>query len=411
METHTYYFGRIGAGKVVHELARGDEYATLCGKVADTFVSDEDKESAKFCASCDVVAQNQEKEDTMPPRKRAAAPPAEATFSENTSKTDEARADVQAVLDALSNCADTSKAEALFQQGEVLLLDLPGSQKASLRMKLKAAWADAKQRAANAATPPAGTAVAVTSYHDVPEVDDLVKAGAEKLRSGVVGLNKTATLAKEIAHTLLFIKVRIPNKRGLPDLKGTMQITRDAAAEMYASALEGLDKDDPDVQEAHATLRRAVNNRSADVVVEYLRALNQPESAEEFAARFPELAGAEGRPEDAVRALYAGQGIELPEHTRSEQSAIALRRRLELEAKVKDGKATPEEVAEATGEAVEKEETPAEYVASIKSKIARATRGIDTAKIEAASDEERRELREDLEKQLKLIRAAIAAAI
>lgn len=414
-------YGIIGNGKVAHELVTPNEPATLDGKTATKFVENPGAEGYTMCKNCKTISDNlsddltqgngsatmassikTDEGDTMPPTTRkTAAKPAKPADDAKPS-VEEITQDVENALATMAETNNVETAEALFKQIETSVKLLTANKRAPLIMRAKEARAAATERAKAPAAP---AIVETKNWRDAEGAEELFNQGAEKVKGGVgLGL-KASKLAEEVAHTVLFARLKMTNKKGLPDFKATSQAAKDFAAEMYAKALEGLDPEDIETKEAHKSLQRGVQNRMPDVTVTYLRALNN--SPEEFAKTFPMITPVAGEaPEEAVRSVYEAAGLKLPEHTRAEQAALDKKRTLELTAKVESGEATPEEVAEVTGEVA-----PEVALTSSLGKVAKSLKGLEgvtSEAIAALDDETKTAVRKELDAGLEALKKLIA---
>lgn len=220
---------------------------------------------------------------------------------------------------ALRLAGDVEAAEALRADAVAAVKACAPRDKKAMSEALEAAYAEA----------PPSKDVAVSSYHDVAGVDDVVNQGVAQVRAAVNEGLKAADMARSIAETLLTARLKMTNKHGLPDVTAASKYTKNIAHDMLTLAAADVAEDDVDRLRAHQSLAKAVRNRMSDVVVAYLRSLD--EAPEKFPAM--ELAKAQSpgqRPMEAVYALYASVGIELPRKGRTELAREDARRRAEL---------------------------------------------------------------------------------
>lgn len=173
-----------------------------------------------------------------------------------------------------------------------------------------------------------GSDLAITSYHDVEGVDEVVETGAEKVRQAVDTGMTAVDLSRQIAALLLTARLKMRNKAGLPDVISSSKYTKNIAADMYKKAREGIAPDDVHRWATHGSLEKAVRNRMSDVVVDLLRSLDaEPErfpkeALDQARARFPKLS-----PTEAVYALYEEEGFALPRKGRTELAREDARKR------------------------------------------------------------------------------------
>lgn len=179
------------------------------------------------------------------------------------------------------------------------------------------------------------TGLAVTSLEelDAPtrhDVEELQLAGVQRIREGVEQGLKLGDYARQVAEILLDTRLRMRNRAGLPDLLGSSKLTKNLAHEMYAQAAKDVSEDDEDRIAAHRSVAKAVRNRMSDVLVTYLRALddNHSEAQNYFGralASYPDES-----PTEAVYKLYEAEGFKLPRRSRTEAQSALNRQRAAL---------------------------------------------------------------------------------
>lgn len=178
---------------------------------------------------------------------------------------------------------------------------------------------------------PSGAELAISSYHEVEGVDALVDEGAKAVKSAVAAGMKAADMARTIAETLLEARLKMPNKHGLADITALSKHTKNIAHDTFVKARKGVTEEDVERWATHQSLAKAVRNRMSDVLVDRLRALDghperfPAETVERARAAFPDLSTME-----AIYALYAKYGINLPRKGRTELAREDARRRAEL---------------------------------------------------------------------------------
>lgn len=161
--------------------------------------------------------------------------------------------------------------------------------------------------------------VRTDDYREVPGLEALVNEGADRVRlSTDLGVS-LATAGRSICETMLNMRLKVRSPHGpFPDLRGDSAAIKEAAYEVYARAAVRLGAEDR--QRSHQRIKRAVQNQMTNVLVPFLRELSSnPETAWRY---FPEAAKYD--PEDAteaVYALYAAYGIDLPRKSRNEEQA------------------------------------------------------------------------------------------
>lgn len=230
---------------------------------------------------------------------------------------------------------------------------------------------------------PDPASVELASYHEVEGVDDLVQEGISKVLTAVDEGLEAASKARTIAETLLEARLKMTNKHGLADITAESKYTKNIAHDMFVKAREGVDEvEDMDRWATHKSLARAVRNRISDVVVERLRSLDQDpsgfpqETLDRAQAEFPKLSWTE-----AIYALYAKHGIDLPRKGRTELAREAARARAALLAKAQAKELTAGAVTDVAAEleAVERLEASMVEQAHRAEKLPKA----DRAKVKA----------------------------
>lgn len=208
------------------------------------------------------------------------------------------------------------------------------------------------------ATPGPSAEVELRSYHDVEGVDALVDEGVKAVKDAVDAGMQAADMARSIAETLLEARLKMTSKFGLADITAHSKFTKNIAHDAFVKAREGVTEEDVERWATHQSLAKAVRNRMSDVVVDRLKSLDgnpdafPAETMKKAQAEYPDLS-----PTEAVYALYASVGIDLPRKGRTELAREDARRRAELVRKAAAGElpaADAEEEAEADLEAVEK---------------------------------------------------------
>ncbi|AFU62217.1 repressor [Streptomyces phage TG1] len=258
--------------------------------------------------------------------------------------------DVHATLDQIKAIDPKSEgavsaAVALSTEAEGKIRQLPVAKRSSLRTQVSAAVA-AVRNAAKIEDAPGSTvakveAAPVEAYSEA--VKSLIDHAAQRMREGVQAGMALTNAGEEVARVLLTIRQNMVDpETKLPDLTFKRKATRDAASEVYAKALEGVADDDVEYRNAHASLRKAAQNKSADVLVEWLRGYDRTrdEDMTLLGEMFPDAvkaleADADLTAEEAIRGLYAAHSIELPKYGRTELARID-RRVKALEAKSKE---------------------------------------------------------------------------
>jgi hypothetical protein len=265
---------------------------------------------------------------------------------------DEKISDVRTIIDEIAAIDPKSegaaeKAKDAYDRAEKVIRTLPADKRTTLRTDLRAARdsvvnagkpAD-NEAPANAATP-AGT-VAVRQADDPMEIEgvpELAEQAIKAFKDGVKYGLKLSEVGETVARTMLEMRLKMTHQ-GLPDLLSIEKRTKNAAAKVYDTAREGVAKTDTKTNDAHDALQKAVQNKMGDVLVGWLRDFGSSPDADEAleTARlfFPEAAervedakrrkdegeevsDAELNLTEAIYAVYAEKGIELPRYGRTE---------------------------------------------------------------------------------------------
>lgn len=178
------------------------------------------------------------------------------------------------------------------------------------------------------------------------EVAALIEEASGYVKEAVSLGVQAQSYAEHIAGLQLAMRKATPHKAGIPDLIAFHKYTRDQAGLIYVKAAEAIAPEDVDKEDILKSLKRAVRNKNTDVLVGYLFGLDADKEAglEDVRRYYPAAATAylkakeeetEDEPAsltDAVYALYAGKGIELPRKGRTELERERRRRARELQA-------------------------------------------------------------------------------
>jgi hypothetical protein len=317
-------------GKTYH-LWDGSSATLLCGRKADgPTIFNHLQPTCKTCIkrSAPMGAANPEETPDMAPK--------------STALTDEQinqmMSDVHDVMDRLravvADDADADKIKTLTTEADAIIRELPAEKRTSLRADVKAAGT------VPATNPPAtisGTVVEPDDqgYKDVEGVTALMAEAQRKLKSGITHGVKAAAVAEDVSKTILNLRLKFEYE-GLPDLMSVGKRPKNAVTDLFREIKNGIPEDDLNARAAFASLQKAQQNKMSDVLVEYIRAMDTPESWEAFASLFPgaaedvqaarELkeAGAEDiteertLPSETLYALYESRGITLPRKGRTE---------------------------------------------------------------------------------------------
>jgi hypothetical protein len=240
-------------------------------------------------------------------------------------------------------------------------------------------------------------------YTKFDGVEDRVKAGAGVVVDGVRLHVKTSQTARQAAEMLLDAQRRIITKDGVPDLKSADPATLKARKDMYEQARTVLaaEGDADHAKSLVDKFSQSVRNQFSDVLVGYVRQLDDPSSADEVKELYGPVLAAhpELTPSEAVFTFY-----DIPRLSKRELMAENQRAK---NAKLKELEAKAEEGDSEAAEKVEEIKT-ATVQERIAADIQSAERSL-TAAVKAArelSDEDRAALKA---KMMELV--ALAAQI
>lgn len=335
--------------------------------------------------------------------------------------TDTTAEQIAANIERIRSLAEAENIEGvadLVNETEALIAGIKGAgsvaRKKALREEMAEAAAAQPSRAVEVSTVVEGVvALETQDYTKVAGVPELISKGAKDLAEGVQLHIKAADTARNTAEVLLEMRLKMQNKEGTPDLAAKSNAAKQAAQAMYNAVREGGSLEDTyENRDAVKKLMRAVQYQMSDVVVKYVRSLDEnPDEAAKFAKAIA-AAPAEVTAADAVFAFY---GI-----NRESQAEIAVRREAEKRALAAGAQsaavANPAEGDEDEGEGegdngTAAEVNPDEYAKALSHKFAKVSKGVNVHLIEAASDDIKAEVRGDLEDQLAIIKNLIAATL
>lgn len=339
-------------GRTIRNARTGETTTTY----SDSAVYDEVRRRACGHSSADTLhsaTHTTSEGDTMPTE--TAAPDVDALMS-----------DVHATIDQI-NALDASEEGAATRAGELgaeadaKIRQLPRKHHTTLRKAVNdARKAVAEAVVAHVSAPPSAEIVVMPEdpmvINGVPE---MIKHGVSEMRKGVEAGLQLTSAGERVANVLLTIRQTITDpETGLPDLTWRLKATRNAASKVYEDVLHEIAEDDVERRASHASLIKATQNKSSDVLVSWLRGYRRDSEEDMTLLReiFPAAADAcqadeELTPEQAIRALYEAKGVELPVRGRTEQ--MRLNRRVE---KIKNTAKELETLREADGAPAEKVE-------------------------------------------------------
>ncbi|MFJ9671097.1 hypothetical protein ACIRP5_09965 [Streptomyces sp. NPDC101221] len=252
-------------GKPAKPNTEVEAEVTLCGNCAKLFTANTgtDKES-------DNVSENTETK----------------TEAETVA---EVRRDVEAAIEAMSKLTkdDGDKIKALYEQADKELLKISANKKAPLSMMLKGAKADAEARSASAAVVLRPETTDVTTIEGYAEIVDNT---AERMAEGIRAEVSAQETARTLAEAILDARLRVFDKKGRPDLKGTRQASKDLTQEIKGRAAKklvdsGYASTIADTEDLMDSLQAKITYQMSAVLPEFVRALD--DSPEQFAELFP----------------------------------------------------------------------------------------------------------------------------
>ncbi len=378
-----FYVSFIGNGKLTHAIVKGAK-VTMCGKSSAGAVDASDKrpDARVSCRACEKKAVSFR---PLPTVAELASIPGFASIIDHVNKPKDnadmaakKTAPVKPAAKKTTPAKPAAKAAPAPAPAKKTTPAKPAAKKAAPVKKATPAKATAKKAAP--AKPTAEVVVkGTTDFMKVEGVMPLIKQATEKVKR--VAIEKFSK-ARDVAEYNFSIRKLILDSDGDPDLGARSDQAKKAAAAVYSGVLEGLpeagtDADADVVRASIGDIKKDARNVMQDVVVEYLRGLDNLPTEEEAAkdkdaaeartATLAERARFANVPEptegkafsDAVYAYYESKGKPLPEMTRAEQAAAyrernALRaaKAKELAAKVEAGELTQEAAdAELSGDA------------------------------------------------------------
>lgn len=214
-------------------------------------------------------------------------------------------------------------ASVLIEHARTIIKDLPAKERGPATRKLNAAK-DTPRKAIEPAPADVHLVAEAEAFREVEGMDELVHEAASRLKEAFrLGLKMSAA-GRAIGHAMLEIRLRLPGKGDLPDLKGESYDFQQAARAAYDEAASSMEGDEDERLEVRNKVKKAVQNQASNVLVPWLRELDsKPERLEQH---FPEAARMVKKtkgltPSEAVYALYAKQGIDLPRMSRNEIQA------------------------------------------------------------------------------------------
>jgi hypothetical protein len=330
----------------------------------------------------------------------------------------------QANIDRAVSLAEAENVEGLAElskEHETLVSSMPSRGKiltgdmtwAAFKKASRDDFRKASQAQPKAETKPKAEVIPAKDYTAYEGVSELVTMGAEKVAEGVRMHIKTSTTAKEIASIILDMWRRIPNKDGDPDITGTSDPAKKSSGAMYRAVGEALAKDGLDaydVEQAVKKLMRAVQTQRTDVRAEYLRSLDaDTEEAAEERQHFAKLleTNPAGGPVSEFLAAHYQVGLKGEiEKARERYHAAKLEGPKGGEAITTGGGAGDDE-SDDDAQGTSPDDEIRAVVRLLRKDVAKAK----PESFEAASDETKTEVREELEALYKAIKDMITATL
>ncbi|QPB09784.1 hypothetical protein CPT_Shady_023 [Streptomyces phage Shady] len=342
-------FATVGNGGTVHGTE--DETKTLCGKDVSKLVTIPGAEIA--CKACTAQAK---KIESQTPNTEGDDVATESKTAEKTN--DEIAAEVKEFIENLTgtvipalNKSDGEKLDAIMAQTESELLRVSTNKRAVWRTLVKNAISEARERTGNTVA----VREAVETVEQIKDYEEVITHTAGVVAESIKSEVDAQEAAKKVASAILDGRLRVTDKQGRPDLKGTRDASKKLAGRIYDAAAEKLiaeeyGSDVADVDELLKGLKNKVSYQMSAVLPEFIRALDN--SPEEFAELFPNMEVPEGKnPSDVVFDTY-----NISRRSKAEMMADNRRAKRELANKVAAGELT-EADAEAEAEKLDSEGT------------------------------------------------------
>ncbi|MCZ0980140.1 hypothetical protein O1L60_17375 [Streptomyces diastatochromogenes] len=278
---------------------------------------------------------------------------------------DTVNANLERIRVMVANGGDESGIAEIVEETEGLLKEIKGKGSVALRNELRDALKVALQPQLPADDEPAGdepqgdteaegdkgAEVATRDAEDGDDEDDdeddegdgeplvipadvaaLITEASAHVSSAVNLGVEAQKIAEKVSVIQLTMRKKTLNKFGIPDLPAIQKYTRNHAGLVYVEVAEQISDDDVDKADILKSLKRAVRNKNSDTLVGYLRALDADKEAglKEAETYYPEAAAAYLKAKEketdespasiaeAVYALYASKGIDLPRKGRTE---------------------------------------------------------------------------------------------
>ncbi|MFG3200355.1 hypothetical protein ACGFYT_30025 [Streptomyces sp. NPDC048208] len=311
-------FATVGKGGTVHGTE--NETETLCGKPVATLVTIPGAVIA--CKACQKNAPA-----TTEETKTVSA---ETTTTAPADETEAAKADLEniiAELDKLTK-ADKEKILALEGQGTSELMRIKSANKrAPFSMRLKEAAAKAKEREAGALVLHAET----TAVEEIEGYEEIIDHASTLVADGIKAEVSSQETAKKVAEAILDGRLRVWDKKGRPDLRGTRDASKKLSGRIYDAAADklikgGFDNKAADFEDLRKDLESKVSYQMSAVLPAFVRSLDS--SPEQAAELFPALA-AEATEENPLSEMLFSE-YKIDPESRAERAARKRREAKEL---------------------------------------------------------------------------------
>lgn len=303
-------------------------------------------------------------------------------------------ADVYAELDitierigALIAEGNSEGAKELAEEAEGMIVSLKGKSKAVVDARMR--YREAIRERLLTPAPSAELVHVPQSIEEVEGLDQLIELGAKAVYEVA---EQKYTGARKIAEIIFDMRRRIVTSDGMPDLKGTGDLAKQASAQVYDRVraqlpAAGEDEIADGVRADIDRIQDSVRDSILDLRVNYLRSLDSNETEAALYRRAINT-GIDVPVSEQVAAHYKINKLMTRAELAAERRELAAKRKAELTAKNETDELSEAEAAELNGE---KYVAPADVVKKLPSQIGKLA-----APIDAITDGEWAELRSSL---------------
>lgn len=195
---------------------------------------------------------------------------------------------------SLATAGDAEALDELRSETETLISSLTGKGSIAIKKEQRDAMAEAAATKPSAEVANQDEADSDASWERHAGVKELAVMGAEKIANGVRLHMKAGELARDVAAVIFDMWKRIPNKDGLPDLRGDSDDAKKAWQWTLREAGIGFEQT-YETEKALERLQRNVQRQRSDIRAQYLRGLaaDSDEAAEERALYASQLGDAD----------------------------------------------------------------------------------------------------------------------